>query len=121
MKHPDIPPKSKSAEDEQFERLAARSEAASDRDDVRAPTRLKSKIYSELMERSEGPLRVLQDTKEAGHGLCVFEEIARVSRVGAGAQSFNYCRICHGRIFSERVENAPIFWNNCPYAAFQNR
>jgi hypothetical protein len=121
MKKPENPPPSIVADDEQFQSLAARSEAVADDDEIRAPSRLKSRIYSDLMQRAEGPLAVLQESKNAGHGLCVFEEIVRVSRVGATAQAFNYCRICHGRVFGERVENAPIYWGNCPYSAFQNR
>ncbi len=118
MKKPDNPPRPVPADDEQFERLVALSEAESNDDQLRAPTRLKSQIYSDLMQRAEGPLPVLQDSKDAGHGLCVFEEIVRV---GASGQAFNYCRVCHARVFGERVENAPIYWGNCPYSAFQNR
>ena len=121
MKHPDDPPLDILADDEQFERLAARSEELADAHEIRAPSRLKSKIYSDLMERSRGALRVLEETKAAGHGLCVFEEIARISRLGDATRTFNYCRICHGRVIGERVENAPIYWGNCAYAEFQNR
>ncbi|MFZ0733230.1 MAG: hypothetical protein WAM79_12955 [Candidatus Sulfotelmatobacter sp.] len=105
--------------DDQFlERLAARSTAAKTRN---APSRLKSKIYSALVQRQAetGPLQSLTATKAAGHGLCVFEELVRIAPVGESAKQLNPCRVCHARILAELVEDAPIYWPNCPYVAFK--
>ena len=89
----------------------------------RTPSRLKSRIYSELIRRqqAEGPLESLPATHEAGRRLCVFEDLVRIAPVGEKAKQFNCCSVCHARILGENVENAPIYWGNCPYVAFQNR
>jgi len=89
----------------------------------RAPSRLKSRIYSELIRRqqSRAPLEILPATHASGRGLCVFENLVRISPVGEKAKQFNCCSVCHARVLGERVENAPIYWGNCPYVAFQNR
>ena len=89
----------------------------------RAPSRLKSRIYSTLMLRAAetGPLASLRQSKECGEGLCVFEEFVRIAPVGEKLQHANYCRVCHARILGEKVENAPIYWPHCPYVQFQNR
>jgi hypothetical protein len=88
-----------------------------------APARLKSKIYPALVRRQQasGPLLSLPTTKAAGRGLCFFEELVRISPVGQKARSFNCCSVCHARMLAEKVENAPIYWNCCPYVSFQNR
>lgn len=92
-------------------------------EELRAPARLKSRVYSALMRQAaqSGPLRSLPETKAHGRGLCVFETLVTIAPAGAGAASLNYCRICHARILGEQFENAPIFWRNCPYVRFQNR
>ncbi len=101
-----------------FERLAEAT-----RPGVGAPSRLKSRVYSALVRRSEQarPLRSLTATEEAGHRLCVFEKFAQILPVGTALDSVNYCRFCHGRVLAEMMENAPISWKGCPYADFQRR
>jgi len=91
--------------------------------DFRAPSRLKSRIYSALVEgqRQEGPLLSLSKVKASGRKLCVFEELVQIAPVGESAKQPNLCRICHARILAETVENAPVYWAGCPYAQFQNR
>jgi len=89
----------------------------------RAPSRLKSRIYSDLIlrQQSVGRLESLPVTKQSGRGLCVFEELVRITPVGDKAQRFNCCSVCHARVLGENVENAPIYWGNCPYVGFQHR
>ena len=89
----------------------------------RAPARLKSKIYSRLMQHlaATGPLRSLPETKASGADLCVFEELVRITPVGETAKALNCCRICHARVLGELIESAPIYWPHCPYVRFQNR
>lgn len=88
---------------------------------VRAPSRLKSEIYSALVRRQaeSGPLLSLTETKGAGRSLCVFETLVQIAPIGEKRKHFNLCRVCHARILAERMENAPIFWGHCPYVAFQ--
>ena len=101
-----------------FERLAEAT-----RPGLRAPSRLKSRVYSALVRRSAQarPLRSLTATEEAGHELCVFEKFVQILPVGTRLDSVNYCRFCHGRVLAEMMDNAPIFWKGCPYADFQRR
>ena len=88
-----------------------------------APSRLKSRIYSALMRRhgASGPLLALPDTRAAGYGLCVFEWLTNVCPTGDRVKQLNLCSMCHARVLAERLEEAPIFWHNCPYVDFQNR
>jgi len=88
-----------------------------------APSCLKSRLYSRLIEEQEldGPLASLKDTVAAGRGLCVFEKLIEILPAQANIQSFQYCTVCHARVAGERIENAPIYWANCPYCEFQNR
>lgn len=87
---------------------------------ARAPARLKATIYSALVNElaHTGPLLSLAATKDAGSGLCVFEEAVRLLPAGERVGSMNPCRVCHARVLAERVDHAPIFWPHCPYAAF---
>ena len=107
-----------SREDFFFEELANDAPPAAP-----APSRLKSTIYSMLVERQaqSGPLLSVTASKAAGRKLCVFEELVRIAPVGESARSPNFCRVCHARVLGERVENAPIWWPGCPYVGFQNR
>ncbi|HJZ99013.1 MAG TPA: hypothetical protein VKE70_21030 [Candidatus Solibacter sp.] len=91
--------------------------------DFRAPARLKSRIYSALVERQrhEGPLLSLTEVKAGGRNLCVFEELVQITPLGEPAKQPNFCRVCHARVLAERIENAPVYWSGCPYAQFQNR
>lgn len=105
--------------DDQFlERLAA---LTSPSESGNAPSRLKSQIYSALVQQQaeSGPLQSLTQTKAAGHGLCVFEELVRIAPVGEPAKQLNPCRICHARILAEYFEDPPIYWPNCPYVSFK--
>ena len=99
------------------------SAAPRDSDSQPAPARLKSRMYSHLVQEqaSGGPLLSLSGCKANGARLCVFEELVRIIPVAEAAQSANYCRICHARVLAEHLEHAPIFWPNCPYVKFQNR
>lgn len=87
----------------------------------RAPARLKSAIYSSLVQRqaATGPLRSLSATRAAGHALCVFEEAVRRTPTSDRVESMNPCRICHARLLGELVESPPIFWKHCPYVGFR--
>jgi hypothetical protein len=91
--------------------------------DFRAPSRLKSRIYSALLERqsNDGPLLSLSAVKARGRRLCVFEELVQIVPVSESAKKRNLCRVCHARVLAENIENAPVYWPGCPYAQFQNR
>ena len=104
-------------DEEFFEDLAAGPELAG----RRAPSRVKSKIYSALVMRQAetGALLPLGRVKEGGRKLCVFEELVQIAPVGEKIESWNYCRVCHARVLGERVEKAPIYWWGCPYVTFQ--
>lgn len=88
-----------------------------------APARLKSTIYSALMQSqtASGELLSLPECKADGRALCVFEEIVQIAPVGRTIQSVNYCRVCHARVLAERLDEAPIYWSGCPYVSFQRR
>ena len=100
-----------------FERLA---EAPGSAIEERAPARLKSRIYSALVGRlaESGSLLDLEETRNAGGRLCVFEHAITLLPVGTDLRSMNPCRICHARVLGERMEHAPIFWPGCPYSEF---
>ncbi len=100
--------------EEVFERIAGEVDLTMPE---RAPSRLKSRIYSALMqeESATGPLMSVSACKAAGQELCIFEEIARVAPVGEAVKSLNFCRVCHARVMAENLENAPIYWPGCPY------
>lgn len=87
----------------------------------RASSRLKSRIYSALMleEAAAGALRSMTGTKAEGRRLCIFEQLVEIAPVGESAKQYNYCRICHGRILGEHLENPPLYWSGCPYAEFK--
>ena len=92
-------------------------------EELRAPSRLKSRIYSALVERQQsgGALMSLSEVKARGRKLCVFEELVQIATVGEAAKQPNFCRVCHARILAENIENAPVYWPGCPYGQFQNR
>lgn len=104
-------------DDKVFEQLAGQTDQG---EVVRAPSRLKSRIYSSLMQQEEklGSLRGLGETRKHGYGLCVFEELWQRATSGEEAQSFHCCKLCHARVLAENVERPPIYWANCPYVAF---
>jgi hypothetical protein len=107
------------ADERFFERMAAEDAAGGSR----APSRLKSRIYSALVRRQQesGPLLSLSKTKTTGRALCVFEKLVQIAPVPETMQSPNFCRVCHARMLAEAVENAPIYWRGCPYVEFQKR
>ena len=88
----------------------------------RAPARLKSRVYSTLVERlaAAEPLRSLPATKAAGCQLCVFEEVVAALPLSEATASKNPCRVCHARVLGERLNWAPVFWPGCPYSQFHN-
>lgn len=102
-----------------FEELAAAENEA----DVLAPSCLRSRLYSRLIleQEASGPLASLRASEEGGRGLCVFEKLVEILPQQPGLQTFQYCKVCHARVAGETVENAPIYWGNCPYCEFQNR
>ena len=104
--------------DSYFSRLF--SEDEQDSSEV-APSSLKSRIYSALIAKQQesGPLTSLGNTKEAGHGLCKWEELMHVLPLGAKGETAFHCNVCHARILSEHFDNPPIFWNHCPYVHFK--
>ena len=107
-------------EEEFFEKMAKAAESAT-QPAKRAPARLKSRIYSALVQRAaaDGELRSFPETKAAGRGLCAFEELMRVAPLGKRLKKVNICRVCHARVLAEALENPPIYWGNCPYADFK--
>ena len=111
---------SKDPEEFFFERLAELAEPGEEK--LRAPSRLKSKIYSSLVRRMEesGPILGVEPTCET-HRLCVFEGLIQIAPLPESVGSVNFCKFCHARVLAERFERAPIYWSGCPYAAFQDR
>jgi hypothetical protein len=111
-----------------MERLLARArgavpkKAASMGANFRAPSRLKSRIYSALLKRQQdgGPLLRLSQVKAGGRKLCVFEELVHIASVSdpPNSQIFAVYAI---RALAENIEKAPLYWRGCPYAQFQNR
>jgi hypothetical protein len=107
-------------QDDRFFELLA--EQGGELEAQRAPSRLKSRIYSALLRRQEesGRLRNLGETRTHAYGLCVFEDLWQRATSGSeAAQCFNCCSVCHARALAEHLERAPIYWWNCPYAAFR--
>ena len=98
-----------------LERLAA---AEGERSVEHAPARLKSKLYTAVIQRmsESGPLLNLRTLKDEGAALCVFEET--LIPFGPAVASKNPCRVCHARLLGEHLDRAPIFWPHCPYADF---
>lgn len=94
-----------------------------DRDGLTSPAspRLKSKIYSALVNRQSatGRLLPLAECMRGAAGLCVFEAALAALPIRA-LQEANPCRVCHARLLGERMEHAPIFWPGCPYADFHD-
>ena len=108
------------SDEHQLETLARRLETG-EAGGPPAPSYLKAHIYSALVRRQQesGPLLSLAETKLAARGLCVFEKLVQILPLGEKAKSFNCCGVCHARVLAEKMENAPIYWDNCPYVGFQ--
>ncbi len=88
---------------------------------TRAPSRLKSKVYSALLQQQaeSGPLMSLTEAHVGGRRLCVFEQLVRIAPVGETVKSLNICRVCHARVLAENFEDPPIYWCGCPYVALK--
>jgi hypothetical protein len=104
--------------DRQFSRLLSQPQPISER----APSSLKARLYSALVQHQEesGPLASLDASAAAGRALCVFEKLVQIAPVGEKLKSPFYCRVCHARALAERFDNAPIFWPHCPYVEFKS-
>ncbi len=91
--------------------------------EIKAPARLKARLYSALVreQQASGPLMGLSQTEVSGRGLCIFEKLVQISPIGEKAKEPFFCWRCHARVLAERFEGAPIYWANCPYADFQKR
>ena len=87
-----------------------------------APAKLKSRIYSALVQQmtEEGTLLSLSDSRDDGRRLCVFEHALALAPLGEALQCRNPCRVCHARILGEHLGHAPIYWPGCPYSEFHN-
>ena len=87
----------------------------------RAPSSLKARLYSALIRKQQetGPLASLQASVAAGHNICVFEKIVQIAPVGEKAKSPFFCEVCHARVLAEHFDNAPVFWEGCPYVKFK--
>ena len=111
---------SKLTSGEFFEKTFAASDSAA-QSEGRAPARLKSRTLSQLALRQAetGPLLSVVETKASGRGLCFFEELARLAPSTEKFKRRNFCRACHARKLAEMMEEAPIYWGNCPYSEFQ--
>jgi len=107
-------------DDKLFRMLSESDEAAFEE---RAPSRVKARIYSALIhvQQETGPLQSLSETRAAGHGLCIFEELVQITPFGEKSKSHFLCWTCHARLLAENMEKAPIYWAHCPYVAFQKR
>jgi hypothetical protein len=98
-------------------------QAQDSRDEVKASSRLKARVYSALIREQQrsGPLESLSDTQAREHGLCAFEKLVQIAPIGETAKTPFFCWVCHARILAETIDGAPIYWNHCPYAKFQKR
>lgn len=110
-------PKKCPANDQFFEWLAQPTEAA-----ARAPSRVKAKLYSALLDKAEqaAPLRSLTATRRAGYGLCVWERAVQ-TLPGQAIDTVNHCKTCHARWVGEHIEAALLPWAHCPYAQMQKK
>ncbi len=102
----------------QFASLLAEHEVVQER----APSSLKARLYSKLVQRQQesGPLASLDTSVEAGHRLCVFEKLVQIAPIGEQAKSPFFCQVCHARVIAEHFDNPPIYWPNCPYVKFKH-
>jgi hypothetical protein len=103
--------------DQEFSRILREPENL----EKRAPSSLKARLYTALIreQQSTGPLSSLDATVAAGRTVCVFEKLVQILPVPDERKTPFFCSICHARILGEHIEQAPIFWSNCPYVAFK--
>ncbi|MEO7205529.1 MAG: hypothetical protein ABI145_01795 [Steroidobacteraceae bacterium] len=108
--------------DDQNEHLARLLSLALEQEES-ASSRLKSRLYTALVRATQetGTLQTLTQSKAAGRDLCAFETLVQIAPIGDKAKAPFFCWTCHARIMGEHWENAPVFWEGCPYAAFQKR
>jgi hypothetical protein len=101
--------------DQFFEQLVERTAT-----EEHATSCVKSRLYTALLEQaeSEQALRPLSETKQAGYGLCWWEKAMEVLP-GETINHFNHCRVCHGRLVGENLEDLPLPWAHCPHAEFK--
>src|SRR5215472_14204440 len=78
-------------------------------EDFRAPSRLKSRINSALIERQrdDGPLLSLSEVKARGRRLCDFEDLVQIAPVDESGKQPNFCRVCHAPILRKTPEILP--------------
>lgn len=88
---------------------------------MHAPASVKARLYTRLVheQQESGRLASVTETKQAGWGLCVFEELVQITPVGAPLKSKFYCDVCHARLLAEHLDDPPIWWPHCPYAEFK--
>ena len=93
----------------------------SDEQTERAPSSLKSRLYSKLVreQQESGRLASLDTSVAAGQSICVFETMVQISPIGEKNKSPFFCTTCHARILAEHFDNPPIFWPGCPYVKFK--
>lgn len=105
--------------DREFSRILAEPRDAEER--APAPSSLKARLYTALIREQQrsGPLASLDATVAAGHAVCVFEKLVQIAPLGEKPKAPFFCSVCHARILGEHLDNAPIFWSNCPYVAFK--
>ena len=82
-----------------------------------APPRLKSRLYSLLVRKSQetSALRSRSHSQEAGYQLCQWEKLLTLV---PGVGHLNHCHLCHARVLAESLEHVPLPWTGCPYARF---
>ncbi len=87
-----------------------------------APSSLKARLYSALIRKQQetGALASLDQSVSAGQDICVFEKLVQIAPLSDNAKSPFFCQVCHARILAEHFDNAPIFWDGCPYVKFKN-
>lgn len=86
-----------------------------------APSSLKARVYSALIHKQQqtGRLASLDESVEAGHGICVFEKLVQIAPIGERAKTPFFCQVCHARVLAEHFNSPPIFWSHCPYVKFK--
>ncbi|MDQ6665374.1 MAG: hypothetical protein M3Z23_13400, partial [Acidobacteriota bacterium] len=86
-------------------------------EEPRASSRLKSRVYSALMqaEAAQGALASLTECEREGRSLCMWERLVRITPVPEAVKDLNHCYLCHARLAGERLERAPLHWHGCPY------
>ncbi len=97
------------------------AERAAGLEEPRASSRLKSRVYSALMqaEAAHGASASLAECEREGRPLCLWERFIKITPIPEAAKDLNHCYLCHARLAGQRLEGAPLHWRGCPYADFQ--